>query len=106
MRCRIKIDPASYAKRGVLFGFNDHIGRPIGVAITTANATATESETGYGIESPAIGDILGARVIITRNHIERGPLNKWKWFTADVDRDAFIAKQVSETRKRYARTYL
>lgn len=103
MRCQIKVDAASYTTSKITFGLNDEKGRNIGMVITRFSGEATESDYGYDV--PQAGLVLGVSVMASRDGVAYGASNGRKWFSTDAERDAFVAKRVRETKKRYERQY-
>lgn len=104
MRCQIKVDAESYKVSKVSFNLNDEKGRNIGMHITRFSGVATEDERGWGYDV-APGTVLAVRAMAARDGVSFGASHGTKYFATEAERDAYIAKRVRETKKRYEKQF-
>ena len=105
MRTYPKIDTKSRKNVAIDFGIKDEKGRAVGVVVMRADCEMVESENNYGYDYPP-GSGYTADVMAARNGSTYGAINPFIYFPSEEAREAWIAKRVDGTKKRYLKKYL
>ena len=88
----------------VAFGATDSKARAVGAQIRHIEADWIETPQGqYGYVNDRRGRWFGFQPHATRNGVNYGAVQKWRWFATIEAREAAIAKYLADANKRAAK---